>query len=175
MVSKAFCPFFMGKSALDVLVTASLPLSRTSQAQPLPNTVVAAFVSSVTSLSCEPKSRVIAWASSPLGLAAAVGFHGRPVKGVIPDLGRVVEDAGLAGHDDVFERLRCLGLPFEELVQVGHIGRVVFAVVELERLRAEVGGQGGLLVGERRKRDHGQRVDASCVPPLTARDSCAAR
>jgi hypothetical protein len=64
----------MGRSALAVLVTASLPFSTTNQAQPEPNWVVAAAVNASLNLSKEPKSRSIAAARSPLGAPPPFGF-----------------------------------------------------------------------------------------------------
>jgi hypothetical protein len=60
---------------------------------------------------------------------------------VVPHLGRVVEHAALAPHDDLLERLVRLGLAVEQLVQVRHVRGVVLAVVELQRLRAGWGFQ----------------------------------
>ena len=68
MVSRAFCLCFMGRSALGVLVTFSLPPSSTSQAQPDPNWVLAASANCCSRLSSDPKSRLMASASLPLGL-----------------------------------------------------------------------------------------------------------
>jgi len=64
---------------------------------------------------------------------------------VVPDLGRVVEDRAGAGlPDDVFQS-GVLELPAgRELVELLDVGGVVLAVVELERLRRDVRGQGGL-------------------------------
>lgn len=63
------------------------------------------------------------------GGAAAFRFHRVPVKGVIPDLGGVVEDAAVGAHDHFFEALRRIGLPVEELVEVVDVGLVVLSVV----------------------------------------------
>ena len=57
----------MPTSALGVLVTFSLPPSRMSQAQPLPNCVAPAVLNCVLNSSYEPKSFSIADLSSPVG------------------------------------------------------------------------------------------------------------
>src|SRR5687768_15006223 len=75
MVSSAFCPLVIGRSALLVLVTTSLPLSDASQAQPLPNWVVAAVASSFFRLSRLPKSRSISLPSDAGGVPPPLGFR----------------------------------------------------------------------------------------------------
>jgi hypothetical protein len=63
---------------------------------------------------------------------------------VVPDLGGVVEHAGLAGvtghgGDGVFEALVLELAAGHQVVEVGDVGVVVLAVVELERLARDVG------------------------------------
>ena len=65
---------FIGRSALAVLVTFSLPPSSTSQAQPEPNWVLPASANCCSRLSSDPKSRLIASASLPVGLPLPPGF-----------------------------------------------------------------------------------------------------
>jgi hypothetical protein len=73
------------------------------------------------------------------GRAAALGLHAVPEKGVVPDLGGVIEDGPLArAHDDLFEALVCFGLALEQALQLIDIRLVVFAVMKIERLGAHV-------------------------------------
>src|SRR5690606_8478198 len=69
------CPLVIGRSALLVLVTSSLPFSSTSHAQPLPNCVVAAVASSFFRLSKLPKSFSMRWASAAGGVRPPLGFR----------------------------------------------------------------------------------------------------
>ncbi len=64
----------MGRSALGVETILSLPASPTSHAQPEPKRPTAALTKSSLNLSYEPKSRVIACASSPVGAPPPWGF-----------------------------------------------------------------------------------------------------
>jgi hypothetical protein len=71
---------------------------------------------------------------------------------VVPDLGRVVEEAsGLGGEDDLLERLALVLGALDETVEVRDVRLVVLAVVEVERLLAHVRRQGVLGVRQRRK------------------------
>ena len=63
----------IGLSWFGVLVTASLPPSRTSHAQPEPNWPTPAASNCFLNSSNEPKAESIAAARSPLGRAAAAG------------------------------------------------------------------------------------------------------
>jgi len=66
---------------------------------------------------------------------------------VVPDLGRVVEDAAFGSFDQVLERGILLRRPGSHLVEVVDIGFVVLAVVVFESL----GGQKGFeIVGAER-------------------------
>ena len=76
------------------------------------------------------------------GGATAVGRQAVPEEGVVPDLGRVVEQAGLGAHDDLLERLRGVVGAVDQLVEVVDVGLVVLAVVVLEGLGADVRGEG---------------------------------
>jgi hypothetical protein len=60
---------------------------------------------------------------------------------VVPDLRRVVVDAAAGLLDDVFQRHRFELGALLQVVQVHHVGVVVLAVVELQRLAAVVRGE----------------------------------
>jgi hypothetical protein len=73
------------------------------------------------------------------GLAAAVRAQAVPVEGVVPDLGGVVEDAAGRLFDDVFQgQVLELGA-WDQVIQVGDVGLVMFAVVVVD-------GLGGLVL-----------------------------
>ena len=78
------------------------------------------------------------------GFTTASGLHAVPEEGVVPDLRRVVVDAAAALLDDLFQRHGLELGALLQVVQVHHIGVVVLAVVELQRLLAVVRGQGVL-------------------------------
>jgi len=92
------------------------------------------------------------------GFAATVRAHRVPVESVVPGLRGVVEDAAGRLADDVLEfRVGELGA-FDLLVEVGHIGLVVLAVVVLERLGGDVRLQCILFVRKRGKFDGHERL-----------------
>src|SRR6185437_6107077 len=77
------------------------------------------------------------------GLAAAARLHAIPEEGVIPHLGRVVEDAGLAvvlggRADDLLERLARHRRVLGEIVERRDIGLMMLVVMEFERARRGV-------------------------------------
>lgn len=73
------------------------------------------------------------------GLAAAIGLHRGPVEAVIEVLGGVVEKAAGSGllHDLLDRRVFVLG-PLGEIVEIGDIGGVMLAVMELQRFPGKV-------------------------------------
>ena len=86
------------------------------------------------------------------GLAAAAGLHAFPIKRVVPDLGGVVENAGLVGiagtvFDNRFQVfLAAAGGIAQKIVQVGDISLMMFAVVEAERVGRNMRLQGILRI-----------------------------
>ena len=76
-----------------------------------------------------------------------------PVEGVIPDLGRIVEDAGLrriAGRDldDVFQGFICEVGRLDQAIQLADIGVVMLAMVEIQCLGRDMRRQGIFGVGQ---------------------------
>src|SRR6185437_9951456 len=89
-------------------------------------------------------------------LPAAARPHAVPEEGVVPHLRRVVEDPGLGvvlggSADDLFQRLTGERGVLHQLVQGRDIGRVVLAMVELERARRHMRLEAVLRIGQRRK------------------------
>jgi hypothetical protein len=118
----------------------------TSQVQPEPKLPTALFVKASLKAAWLPHLALIAAASAPCG-SPACRLHAVPEEAVVPDLGGVVEHRAGGLPDDVLEcRLGELGTR-NQVVQVGGIGLMVLAVVELE----------GLLRDVRRQRIHGVR------------------
>src|SRR4030095_16565342 len=75
--------------------------------------------------------------------AATVGLHRFPVKGVVPDLRRVVEEAAFRGSaDQFFQTLIGFRFALREIIQVRDIGLVMPAVVKIERFGRNMGLQG---------------------------------
>ena len=68
------------------------------------------------------------------GVAATVRAQAVPVEGVVPDLGRVVEDAALGGGDHLFQCLVGKVGALDKTVQFVDIGLVVLAVVKFQGL-----------------------------------------
>src|SRR5215510_8243707 len=74
---------------------------------------------------------------------STTGRHRVPVKGVVPDLGRVVEKTAFRGSaDQLFERLIGFRFALCEVIQVRDIGLVMPAVVKIERFSRNMGLQG---------------------------------
>src|SRR5690606_24491125 len=74
-----------------------------------------------------------------------------PEEGVVPDLSGVVEDATGRGLDDGFQILAFELGARDQVVQVGHVGLVVLAVVILEGLGGNVRLEGVLFKRKRRQ------------------------
>jgi len=90
---------------------------------------------------------------------------------VVPHLGGVVEHAGLAGvsghgGDGVLQALALQLAAGHQVVEVGDVGVVVLAVVELEGLAGDVGLERVEVVGQRGQRvSHGTGSGAFCCRP----------
>ena len=95
-----------------------------------------------------PNDSLICLRQFAAGRAAAVRLHAVPEERVVPDLGGVVEHAGLirfAGGllDDFLERKTRQRRAGGQFVQVVHVGLVMLAVVEPD-VRAEMCGSSAL-------------------------------
>ena len=121
--------------------------------------------------------------------AATTGLHGVPVERVVPDLGGVVEDAGLVrlacGRlDHILMRHLSVFGPSDQLVAVDDVGVVVLTVMDLQCLCVDMGRQRVTGVGQSRKfEDHdvgalialvGCQMDARRPPTRRAR-TCGAQ
>jgi hypothetical protein len=68
---------------------------------------------------------------------------------VIPDLGRIVEDAtGRGSHDDVFERFVLELRTRYQIIEIGHVCGMVFIVMKFQRLGRNMRLKSILGVGE---------------------------
>ena len=77
-------------------------------------------------------------------LALGVGFEAAPIEVVVPDLRRLVKDHPCGLHDKFVQRLVLpLGIlrQFQKVIQIVDIGQMVFTVMILQRLCADVGRQ----------------------------------
>jgi hypothetical protein len=124
-----------GVAALLVLTMSTDPSAfLTSQVQPEPKLPTADLVKASLKASKEPHLASMAAASAPRGWPPPAGLQAVPVEGVVPDLRRVVEHAARRLADDVLEgQVLELGA-LDQVVQVGDVGLMVLAMVELERL-----------------------------------------
>ena len=137
----------------------SLPPLKTSQPQPEPNCLAVVSLKVFLKVSKSPKADLISSASSPVGLAAAVGLHDLPEHGVVDvaaavvlhDLADVFGDAGEV-LDQLFGGLLAeFGVFVDRAVQIGDVGLVVLVVVELHGRFIDEGFESGVVVGEWRK------------------------
>ncbi len=67
---------------------------------------------------------------------------------MIPDLGRVVEQAPVGGRDDLLQVAVILTGVGGQSVEVGDVRGVMLAVVVLESLLGQIGIQGTLVIGK---------------------------
>ena len=99
------------------------------------------------------------------GLATTAGLHALPIKAVVPHLSCVVENASLASitshcGDGVFQALGLKVGASHQVVEVGHVGSVVLAVVKLQGGAGDVGLERIEAVGQRGQRvSHGEEKD----------------
>ena len=89
-------------------------------------------------------------------LAAAIGLHRMPIKGVVPHLGGVVENTGLGGVagdlvDDGFQVVIGHVAIGDHIVQIDHIGVVVFAMMIIEGVGGDMWLQRVFVIGQGRK------------------------
>ena len=83
------------------------------------------------------------------GLAAALGLHALPIKGVIPNLGSLIEHHALRAENDLFQsRVGGIGLHF---IQLHHIGVVMFSMMQFEIFLGQMRLEGIGGVGQRRQ------------------------
>jgi hypothetical protein len=71
-----------------------------------------------------------------------------PVKGVVPDLGSVVEQWAAGALDNVFERFVGVVGAFDQTVELGYVSVVVLAVMVLKSLLRDVWFQCVLFIGQ---------------------------
>ncbi len=77
------------------------------------------------------------------GGSAAIGLEAVPEEGVVPDLGSIVVDAASGGFfDDGFEIQTFVFCAFDEVIEIGDVGLVVFGVVVFECFLRHVRCQG---------------------------------
>ena len=115
---------------------------------------------------------------SAAGGAATVGLDALPVEAVVPDLGSVVEHAGLAGvtghgDDGVFQALAFQIGASHQVVEVGHVSVVVLAVVELKGLAGDMRLEGIEAVGQRGQRMSHETKDRAVRCPAKCRTAAA--
>src|SRR3546814_17302722 len=85
-------------------------------------------------------------------LAATIGRHAVPVKGVVPNLRRIVKYTTRRLLHDVFQGSRFEFRACNQVVQVGNVSLMMLAVVELERFLGNGRSQGVECVRKRGKR-----------------------
>src|SRR3546814_14180236 len=85
-------------------------------------------------------------------LAATIGRHAVPVKGVVPNLRRIVKYTTRRLLHDVFQGSRFEFRACNQVVQVGNVSLMMLAVVELERFLGNGRRQGVECVRKRGKR-----------------------
>jgi hypothetical protein len=88
------------------------------------------------------------------GNTAATRGDALPIEAVVPDLGGVVEHTslvGVAGHggDRLLEALALQFGAGDQVVEIGHVGVVVLAVVKLQGAAGDVGLERIKAVGQR--------------------------
>jgi hypothetical protein len=150
-------PGISGLSWLGVEHTSNLPPACThSQAQPLPKRVAPAVELLLEGIE-GPEVPHDGGCQLAAGHPPSVRCHHGPEQGVVVVSATIVAN-GHVGHVKLphqnFERLVGIGRSFQRLVQVGHVGLVVLAVVDLHgscvdvRFKRIVGiGEGGECVG----------------------------
>jgi hypothetical protein len=142
-----------GLSWFGVLHTSSFPpLCTQSQAQPLPNRVCPCGVANFSlKASKEPKVGVDGRGQVTFGFSASVRGHDGPEQAVVVVATTVVAD-GHVVHVQTFHQvldgLTGVRRAFESLVQVGHVGIVVLAMVDLHGQRVDMGLQRIVCVGQ---------------------------
>src|SRR6185437_10392934 len=87
-------------------------------------------------------------------LSATIRLHAVPEESMVPDLRGIVEDAGFRfvlrrRLDHLFEGLRGQRRIPDEVVEVGHVSRMMLIVMEFQGLGRRVRLQRGLGIGKR--------------------------
>ena len=126
---------------------ASFPPRISNHAQPDPNRVVAAWANVFLKSPKLPNVRLDGVGQIPRRLAAAALFHDLPEHGVIQVAAAVVAHGGTDGFRHLADlceqfldrKILKFGMAFESLVEIGDVGPVVLVVVNLHRLRVNVG------------------------------------
>jgi hypothetical protein len=164
-----------GRSASSVEVTARPEPSWTSQVQPDPKLPLAACGELVAEPVEGAEGAVDRLGQVASGRAAPVGGEALPEERVVPDLGDLVEQLAVGLEDHVLQ-LGVGPLPVGELVGGVHVGLVVLAVVELQRLGAHVGSEGVDGVRKRGQGEgHGSNLPVVAADPNGAGRACRRR